>query len=137
MSPSELPTQQWRHKVFVYYVAFMILVFLLPLPTIPLAESKHVDKLVHFGIFLGFALLFYVDRQWRVGWTFLISVAFAGGIELVQWTLPYREGDWLDFIAGTVGAGLGAVFVLLIERQAGRVAARSARHGKPSGDEGV
>ena len=95
----------------------MVLVFLLPVPTTPLAESSQVDKLVHFGIFLGFALLFYVDRRWRVWWTFLISVAFAGGIELVQWTLPYREGDWLDFVAGAAGAGVGAVLVLLIERQ--------------------
>jgi VanZ family protein len=53
-----------------------------------------------------------------VWWTFLVSVAFAGGIELVQWILPYREGDWLDFVAGAVGAGLGAVLVLLLERQA-------------------
>jgi hypothetical protein len=44
----------------------MALVFLLPVPTTPLAESKHVGKLVHFGLFLGFALLFYIDRQWRV-----------------------------------------------------------------------
>ena len=34
-------------------------------------------------------------------WIFLISVVFAGGIELVQTTLPYRQGDWQYF------AGLG------------------------------
>ena len=108
----------------------MVVVFLLPVPSTPLAESRYADKLVHFGIFLGFALLFYIDRHWRAWWTFLISVAFAGGIELVQWTLPYREGDWLDFVAGAAGAGLGAVLVLLIERQAGRVAARSVQSGE-------
>jgi VanZ family protein len=107
-------TPELRHKAFVGYVAVMVLVLLLPVPTTPLAESKHVDKLVHFGVFLGFALLFYIDRHWRVWWTFLISVAFAGAIELVQWTLPYREGDWADFVAGAAGAGLGALLVLAL-----------------------
>jgi VanZ family protein len=132
MSLPPHPVPEWRHKIFIGYVAVMVLVFLLPVPTTPLAESKHVDKLVHFGIFLGFALLFYIDRHWRVWWTFLIAVVFAGGIELVQWTLPYREGDWVDFAAGVAGAGLGAILVLLMERQAGRVAARSARRGEDS-----
>jgi VanZ family protein len=124
MSVSEHPASEWRHKVFASYVAVMVLAFLLPMPTTPLAESRQVDKLVHFGIFLGFALLFYFDRHRRGWWTFLISVAFAGGIELVQWALPYREGDWLDFVAGAAGAGLGTVVVLVIGRQPGRAAAR-------------
>ncbi|MEP7228107.1 MAG: VanZ family protein [Gemmatimonadales bacterium] len=94
----------------------MVLVFLLPVPRSPLTESNQFDKVVHFGIFLGFALLFYFDRRLSVGWTLLISVAFAAGIELVQWVLPYRQGDWLDLIAGAAGAGLGVVLVLLIER---------------------
>jgi VanZ family protein len=128
MSLSEPPAPEWRHKVFVGYVVVMVLVFLLPVPNTPLAESRHVDKVVHLGIFLGFALLFNIDRHWRVLWTFLISVMFAGGIELVQGTLPYREGDWVDFAAGVAGAGLGAVLVLLINRQ-GRLAARSAQSG--------
>jgi VanZ family protein len=132
MSLSEHPAPEWRHKVFVGYVAVMVVVFLLPVPTTPLAESRHVDKLVHFGIFLGFALLFYIDRHWRLWWTFLISVAVAGGIELVQRAFPYREGDWLDFVAGVAGAGLGAGLMLLIRRQAGRVAARSAQSGEDS-----
>jgi VanZ family protein len=105
----------------------MVLVFLVPVPTTPLAESNHVDKLVHFAVFLGFALLFYIDHASRPGWTLLISFAFAAGIELVQWALPYREGDWWDFVAGAAGATVGTFFVLLIERQARRVAAGRRR----------
>jgi VanZ family protein len=122
-----------RHRIFVAYVVVMVLVFLLPVPTTPLAESRHVDKLIHFGVFLGFALLFYVDRHWRVWWTFLISVAFAGGIELVQWNLPYREGDWWDFLAGAAGAGLGAAVALVFERNAGRAAAPERRPPRTTG----
>jgi len=117
MRLSKHPAAEWRHKVFVCYVAVMLLVFLLPVPTTPVAESRHVDKLAHFGIFLGFALLCHIDRQWKAWWTFLISVAFAGGIELVQSILPYREGDWLDLVAGAAGGALGVVLGLLIEQR--------------------
>jgi VanZ family protein len=130
MTLSEHLVPEWRHKIFIGYAVVMALVFLLPVPATPLEESKYVDKFVHFGIFLTFAALFYIDRHWKVWWTFLISVAFAAGIELAQWILPYRDADLLDFVAGAAGAGLGAVLVRLRERQAGRVAARSAQSGK-------
>jgi VanZ family protein len=112
---------RWRHRIFILYVVAMLLAFLLPTPSTPFAESRHLDKIVHFGIFLGFALVFYGDRHTRAWWTFLISAVFAGGIELVQSTLPYRQGDWLDFVAGVAGAALGTVVVLLIQRQRRRV----------------
>lgn len=117
MSLSKHPRPEWRHKVFIGYVVVMVLVFLLPVPTTPLEELKNVDKLVHFGVFLGFALLFYIDRASRTRWTLLASFAFAAAIELVQSVLPYREGDWWDFVAGAAGASVGAVVLLFIERQ--------------------
>jgi hypothetical protein len=70
MTVPEQPVTQWRHRVFVGYVVAMIVVFLLPAPSTPLAESKHVDKLVHFGIFLGFTILLYGDRHWRAWGSF-------------------------------------------------------------------
>jgi len=57
--PLRLTTRR-RHRIFTVYVLIMMLAFLVPVPTIPLAESKHLDKLVHFGVFLGFALVFYL-----------------------------------------------------------------------------
>jgi VanZ family protein len=110
--PLSLTIRQ-RHRLFALYVLMMALAFLVPVPTVPLAEWKHLDKLVHFGAFLAFALLFHLDRPLKVMWTFLISCAFAGAIELVQWFLPYRDADWWDFVAGAAGAGVGAVLVLL------------------------
>jgi VanZ family protein len=109
------PGSTRRHKIFLLYVLAMLPAFLLPTPAIPLAESEHVDKVVHFVAFMGFALLFYRDQHWRAWRTLLMSMAFAGGIELVQWTLPYRDGDWLDFAAGAAGAALGTVLGLWFE----------------------
>jgi VanZ family protein len=113
-------TPRWRHRAFLCYVALVVLIFLMPVPSTPLAESRVVDKVVHFGIFLGFALLFYVDRHRGAGLTFLISMAFAGGIELLQDILPYRGSDWLDFVAGSAGAGVGTLLVARRERHTAR-----------------
>jgi VanZ family protein len=100
----------------------MVLAFLAPVPSTPLAETSHVDKLVHFGIFLGFALFLHADRAPKVWWTLLTSLAFAGAIELVQSVLPYREGDWWDFVAGAAGATSGILLTLMVERRARRAA---------------
>jgi VanZ family protein len=119
-----------RHKIFVGYVVLMVLAFLVPVPTVPLAEANHVDKLVHFGVFLGFALLLYIDRASKVAWMLLISFAFAGGIELVQWFLPYRDADWWDFFAGAAGAGLGVLLVIVVEARRQRGARKRARQSR-------
>jgi VanZ family protein len=111
-----------RHRIFLGYVALMVLAFLAPVPSAPLAETSHVDKLVHFGIFLGFALFLHADRAPKAQWTLLISFAFAAAIELAQSVLPYREGDWWDFVAGAAGAVVGIIVMLMIERRAHRPA---------------
>jgi VanZ family protein len=129
LSLSDTPGSSRRHKIFILYVVAMLLAFLLPTPATPLAESQHLDKVVHFGIFLGFALVFYGDRHATAWRTFLISTAFAGGIELVQSILSYRQGDWWDFVAGAAGAGLGTVLVLLVLRQRRRALVASGRVG--------
>jgi VanZ family protein len=104
----------------VGYVVVMVLMFLVPVPSTPLTESNQFDKVVHFGSFLGFSLLFYLDRASRVAWTLLISFAFAAAIELVQWILPYRDADWWDFFAGAAGAALGGLLVNVVEPKLGR-----------------
>jgi len=127
MSRLKQPAAKWRHKVFVGYVVLMIIAFLLPTPTAPLAESQHVDKLVQFGIFAGFALLFWKDQQRNPWWTLLISAAFAGGIELVQRMLRYREGDYMDFAAGLAGAAMTTILMLWVGHQTARLAAASGQ----------
>jgi VanZ family protein len=116
-SPPSRPAHQWRHRSFVGYVALMVLTFLLPVPRTPLTEASQLDKVVHFGSFLGFSLLFYLDRTPRVARTLLISFAFAAGIELAQWLLPYRDADWWDFLAGAAGACLGGLLLSVVQPQ--------------------
>ena len=101
----------WLHNALVGYVLLMLLVFLLPIPSGPLEPTTHLDKLVHFCIFFGFALLYHLARNCGAAQTLLASVAFAAGIELLQLLVPYRDGDWYDLAAGAVGGSIGAALV--------------------------
>jgi VanZ family protein len=112
MSLLDRLTPEWRHRLFVAYAVAMLLVFLTPSPDVGI-EFGYVDKAVHFGLFFGFALMFYLDRRVSPGRTFLTSAIFAAGVELVQWVLPFRDVELADFIAGAAGAGLATVILLL------------------------
>jgi VanZ family protein len=103
-----------RHTILVLYVLAMVLAFLFPVPPTPIPVAGGFDKVVHFGLFLGFALLYSLDSRPSVGRVLLVSLAFAGGIELIQWALPYRSHDWWDFTVGAAGAGVGTALGLLV-----------------------
>jgi VanZ family protein len=119
MSLLDRLTPEWRHRLFVAYAVAMLLVFLTPSPDVGI-EFGYVDKALHFGLFFGFALMFYLDRRRGPGRMFLISAAFAAVVELAQWVLPFREVELADFIAGAAGAALATVAVLLLTRNAHR-----------------
>ena len=114
---------QWRHRLFIAYVICMVLLFLTPTPDLGLEELSHIDKVVHLGLFFGFALLFYLDRSMSPPRIFLISTLFAGTIELIQWLLPFRDLEWGDFLASAGGAALASLLVIPVERR--RLAARA------------
>jgi VanZ family protein len=117
MGRSEAGGPAWRHIAFVAYVLFMLVLFLLPVPAGPLEETTYIDKIVHFGVFLGFAVLFHLDRVSGAAPALLASFAFAAAIEVLQSVLPYREGDWSDLVAGAAGGSVGAALVLWSARQ--------------------
>jgi hypothetical protein len=111
---SDRLTPQWRHRLFIAYLVVMMLVFLTPTSDFGFIESRFIDKVVHFMLLFGFAVFFHLDRAAAPGRIFLISAAFAAGVELVQWMLPFREAEWGDLVAGAAGAALAAVSLLLI-----------------------
>ena len=49
----------------------------------------------------------------------IISIAYGGLTEIIQENLvPSRTGDWYDFLADSIGTGLGAlVFCLFFHRK--------------------
>jgi VanZ family protein len=107
----------WRHKAFVTYVLFMLLLFLVPVPAGPLDRATHLDKVIHFSIFLAFALFWHLDSSSGAARTLLATLLFAGAIEVLQGLLPYRDSDWWDLAAGAVGGVVGAVIIFWTARQ--------------------
>jgi VanZ family protein len=123
---SAAPTSSWLHKAFVAYVLMMMLLFLLPVPGGALPEKTHLDKVVHFSVFLVFAILFHCDQSAGARSALLVSVAFAAAIEVLQGLVPYRDADWYDLAAGAAGGTLGAALVFWHARK-GEAASNSKR----------
>lgn len=82
------------------------------------------DKLVHCGLFFVFSVFAgaglirqYGARRFTFGTAlkvFVVSLLFGGAIELLQlYVFTWRNGDWNDFFADSVGAGMG-VFSTLV-----------------------
>jgi VanZ family protein len=86
---------------------------LAPLP----ADSELIpalDKVIHAAMFAGLAILLNWNltssgRLVAIFASFVLALAAAGIVELLQEPLPYRSGDALDFIAGAAGAAFGAL----------------------------
>ncbi len=125
------------HALFLLYLLAMALLFLLPVPQRLLGAAGRFDDLAHFLIFLVFAVLYRLDSRPTAVRTLSVSVLLAGGIELAQYALPFRGGQWADFAAGVAGAMVGLALSLLTRRGARRAlvalgAALGALAGRPS-----
>lgn len=100
-----------RRVVFALYVTWILTLTLAPLPAGAGRLPDWFDKVVHGGLFLGFAALLYWNGgtgRWPRGvWVIGLSAAFAAAIELAQGPLVFRTGDVWDFVWGVVGAALG------------------------------
>jgi VanZ family protein len=124
------------HLLFRLYLVAMALLFLLPVPPRFNAVATRFDGVAHFGIFMAFAFLHRLGRRVGAGRTFLLGGLVAGGVELVQWALPYRSAQLVDFAIGAAGAGVGVALSLVFERWfrgAGESAAPSALPGDEAG----
>lgn len=104
-----------RRSLLALYVMALLVITLAPLP----AGGEYVeavpglDKAIHVVLFGGLALLLVWKAELRRGRAAVIraiglTVAAAALIEVMQAPLPYRSGDVWDFLAGAVGAVVGA-----------------------------
>jgi VanZ family protein len=90
----------------------------------------HLDLVVHFTLFAGFAMSWLRVRGWRPRWLAapVIGLFLAGATEYAQGlSYIHRDPSLLDALADVVGllAGLTAAFFL------DRAAATTARAGEP------
>lgn len=112
----------WLKKyLFTLLVVAAILYLSLARTSAPddMPQIPHADKIVHFIMYLGVMLAFYLDvyRQSlsqksfrrRLVWGLFLCVVFGGVVELLQmYCTTYRTGDWWDWVADALGVLAGA-----------------------------
>lgn len=108
------------------WAAFILLLMSLPgkdLPDFDIWAINIEDKLGHIGVFGLLALLMAWGLTRRSGtlekkslWIlFLIGVLYGGATEVLQGVaFPSRYASVADFVADTIGSGLGTIFALFV-----------------------
>lgn len=101
---------------------------LIPIPETPLSDVPLMDKWTHFVMYGTLVLLSMTDyirhrrpsrpfTTWQAALFFWIAPIMMGGlVELAQAYLTggNRSGDWMDFVANSVGVVLGNIIALPI-----------------------
>lgn len=88
-----------------------------------------MDKVAHMLMYAAFAFLCiwgyrrqFVEngaayRKKAILLALLVSIAYGGLTELMQeFLVPTRTGDWFDFLADSIGTGIGMLIFYLFFR---------------------
>jgi len=97
------------------------------IPDTPLSNIRLIDKWTHAVMYLvlGFSLIFEYLRANKKAklkafmlWVWLLPVAMGGLIEILQeyCTSGRRSGDWLDFLADSIGSTIAFLIGILLVR---------------------
>ena len=98
-------------------------------PTVErLTRFPGFDKIVHFTMYLGLSGILWLEFLWAqrryhaplwhawVGACF-IPILFSGCIELLQeYCTDYRGGEWMDFLANSLGVITASLFSFYVLR---------------------
>ena len=120
-----------RYPLACLLVVAIVLLSLLPMPEIRMAEDVPLaDKWTHMVMYGVLTLAIWYDyrrsHRKRNAWklllfAFLAPIAMGGVLELMQaYLTTCRSGEWLDFVANTIGVCLGTILGLLIKLQTKR-----------------
>ena len=119
--------KQILHK-YPFSVVCFSLVWILSLtpifPPTPLDNIRLIDKWVHIVMYGGSCIVLWVEymrhhpvpnvQRLFVG-AWLLPVLMGGGLELIQtYCTRTRTGEWLDFLANSLGVTLAAVIGSLV-----------------------
>ena len=116
-----------RYPVTLFLVLVIVLLSLLPLPNMKIGvEVPLADKWTHMVMYAALTLAIWFDyrrchQRLETGklllWAFLAPIAMGGLLELAQaYLTTCRSGEWLDFVANTIGVCLGTIGGLLMRR---------------------
>ena len=115
-----------RYPLTSVLVAVIWVICLVPIPEdVPLGDVPMMDKWTHFVMYGTLCTVMwweYLRRHEKTNagrlvlLAFLAPIVMSGLIELAQayCTSGNRSGDWLDFVANTIGVVLGNVIGILL-----------------------
>lgn len=120
-------------NLYKYLYTEIVTVAIVVLCTIPVPEQAPmsdvplIDKWVHMVMYGGLVFVMWVDRvvrnKQKFSWVaravmLLYAAALGGAMELVQaYLTTCRSGDWVDFEADVVGALLGVLACMGLNRR--------------------
>lgn len=108
-----------RLLIAVLWTAAILIALGWPSSGLPTLQIEGIDKVVHFGLFFVFALVWMVALPLRPGprtWTvLLVGILFAIGTEVYQGILPTdRSPDVWDVVADVFGLCMGIMLYHII-----------------------
>ncbi len=107
----------WRVLLLLLLVVISWLAFRVPPQGDEFAQA---DKVKHIAAFAALALVGRLCGR-PSGLNLLIVVGglllYGGLIEIVQTQLPYRQGDWADLLADSLGILLGSLLLAALQQR--------------------
>ena len=131
-----------QYPLSILTTVVVIALSLLPIGSVEIAQDVPLaDKWTHMVMYAGLTAVCCWERRGRgqgakvkgLGSKIpLLYAIFLGGLmELMQaYCTNYRSGEWLDFVADSIGAVLGFLIVQLIMQQAHLLFKCSKHQGK-------
>ena len=124
-----------RYPISFLLALAIVLLSLLPIPDVRMTvEVPLMDKWTHMVMYGVLTLVIWLEyirahRQMRglrlLLLAFLAPIAMGGALELMQaYLTTCRSGEWLDFVANSIGAVVGAGCGLLASWLGGRSSAK-------------
>ena len=118
-----------RYPIALLLAVGIVLLSLLPIPEIKLAEEVPLaDKWTHMVMYGVLTLAIWMDYKRShkkcnarklLLFAFLAPIAMGGILELMQaYLTTCRSGEWLDFVANTIGVCIGSAVGILIMKTA-------------------
>lgn len=121
-----------KYPVSCFFIATIWVLCLMPVPETPLSGVTLIDKWVHIAMYFVTCGVIWTEYlrhhplqahpssfSWKkmIGWGWLAPILMSGLIELAQayCTGGRRSGEWLDFLANSIGVtlmlGVGTLWV--------------------------
>lgn len=118
---------QIKHYKFTIVVTIaVILLSVLPIhEKTPLDDVPFIDKWTHCVMYAGLSLAMWLDMKGykrrltstTYGLVWLLPSLLGGLLELVQkYLTTCRSGEWMDFVADTLGAAIATMVCYIISR---------------------